>query len=142
MDPEKFKLIDWEKPDANDFVIVEEVTLRGNLERRPDLVLYINGIAVGAIYALVALGIVLIYKATEVLNFAHGDLLVVSAFSAWGLITVWALPNNDLHTTATRRPCSRASMTARSPAPPAPITTTSYSCRSSSAMKITPVSCE
>lgn len=51
-----------------------------------------NGIAVGAIYALVALGIVLIYKATEVLNFAHGDLLVVSAFSAWGLITVMGLP--------------------------------------------------
>ncbi len=54
--------------------------------------LSVNGIAVGAIYALVALGIVLIYKATEVLNFAHGDLLVVSAFSAWGLITVWGLP--------------------------------------------------
>jgi branched-chain amino acid transport system permease protein len=54
--------------------------------------LTVNGIAVGAIYALVALGIVLIYKATEVLNFAHGDLLVVSAFSAWGLITVWGLP--------------------------------------------------
>ena len=51
-----------------------------------------NGIAVGAIYALVALGIVLIYKATEVLNFAHGDLLVVSAFTAWGLIAVWGLP--------------------------------------------------
>jgi branched-chain amino acid transport system permease protein len=54
--------------------------------------LTVNGIAVGAIYALVALGLVLIYKATEVLNFAHGDLLVVSAFSAWGLITVWGLP--------------------------------------------------
>lgn len=52
----------------------------------------INGISVGAIYALVALGLVLIYKATEVLNFAHGDLLVVSAFSAWGLITVAGLP--------------------------------------------------
>lgn len=52
----------------------------------------LNGIAVGAIYALVALGIVLIYKATEVLNFAHGDLLVVSAFSAWGLIAVLGLP--------------------------------------------------
>ncbi|NBY09219.1 MAG: branched-chain amino acid ABC transporter permease, partial [Betaproteobacteria bacterium] len=37
--------------------------------------LAINGIAVGAIYAMVAIGIVLIYKATEVLNFAHGDLL-------------------------------------------------------------------
>ena len=46
---ETVKLIDWENPEANDFVIVEEVTLRGNLERRPDLVLYINGIAVGVI---------------------------------------------------------------------------------------------
>jgi len=54
--------------------------------------LTVNGIAVGAIYALVALGIVLIYKATEVLNFAHGDLLVLSAFSAWGLIAVAGLP--------------------------------------------------
>lgn len=54
--------------------------------------LTLNGIAVGAIYALVALGLVLIYKATEVLNFAHGDLLMVSAFSAWGLITVAGLP--------------------------------------------------
>ena len=54
--------------------------------------LTLNGVAVGAIYALVALGIVLIYKATEVLNFAHGDLLVVSAFCAWRLIVVLGLP--------------------------------------------------
>ncbi|MEY4654188.1 MAG: hypothetical protein RI884_2769 [Pseudomonadota bacterium] len=54
--------------------------------------LTVNGVAVGAVYALVALGLVLIYKATEVLNFAHGDLLVVAAFSAWGLITVAGLP--------------------------------------------------
>ena len=42
-------LIDWANPDANDFAIAQEVTLRGNLERRPDLVLYINGIAFGVI---------------------------------------------------------------------------------------------
>jgi branched-chain amino acid transport system permease protein len=52
----------------------------------------VNGIAVGAIYALVALGIVLIYKATEVLNFAHGDLLVLAAFTAWALIAGAGLP--------------------------------------------------
>jgi len=52
----------------------------------------VNGIAVGSIYALVAMGIVLIHKATEVLNFAHGDLLVLSAFSAWALITHAGLP--------------------------------------------------
>lgn len=40
-------LIDWRRPEANDFVLVEEVTLRGDHERRPDLVLYVNGIAVG-----------------------------------------------------------------------------------------------
>ena len=52
----------------------------------------VNGIAVGAIYALVALGIVLIHKATEVLNFAHGDLLVLSAFVAWALIERAGMP--------------------------------------------------
>ncbi len=54
--------------------------------------LTVNGIAVGSIYALVALGLVLTYKATEVLNFAHGDMLVVSAFTAWGLIAIAGLP--------------------------------------------------
>ncbi len=43
------RLIDWSHPEANDFAIAEEVTLRGPLERRPDLVLYVNGIAVGVV---------------------------------------------------------------------------------------------
>src|SRR5690625_1946706 len=42
-------LIDWDNPTNNDFGIAEEVTLRGGHERRPDLVLYINGIAVAVI---------------------------------------------------------------------------------------------
>ena len=42
-------LIDWDNIEANDFGLAEEVTLRGNHERRPDLVLYINGIAIGVI---------------------------------------------------------------------------------------------
>ncbi|MBL8380118.1 MAG: branched-chain amino acid ABC transporter permease [Burkholderiales bacterium] len=48
--------------------------------------LALNGISIGAIYALVALGLVLTYKATEVLNFAHGDLLMLAAFTGWALI--------------------------------------------------------
>jgi hypothetical protein len=40
-------------------------------------------------------------------------------------MTVCALPNSDLQMIAVRLPCIRASMAARSPAPPAPITTTS-----------------
>ena len=46
---EDVKLIDWEHPEANDFAVAEEVTLKGGYERRPDLVLYINGIAIGVI---------------------------------------------------------------------------------------------
>jgi type I restriction enzyme R subunit len=42
-------LVDWERPEKNDFALAEEVTLRGGYERRPDLVLYLNGIAVGII---------------------------------------------------------------------------------------------
>jgi type I restriction enzyme R subunit len=41
--------VDWEHPENNDFALAEEVTLRGGYERRPDLVIYLNGIAVGVI---------------------------------------------------------------------------------------------
>lgn len=42
-------LIDWERPEKNDFALAEEVTLKGGYERRPDLVLYLNGIAIAVI---------------------------------------------------------------------------------------------
>ncbi len=40
-------------------------------------------------------------------------------------MTVWALPSSDLHTRPTLQPAAEASMAARSPAPPAPMTSTS-----------------
>jgi type I restriction enzyme R subunit len=43
------KLINWADPEKNDFAITEEVTLYGNYERRPDIVLYVNGIAIGVL---------------------------------------------------------------------------------------------
>jgi type I restriction enzyme R subunit len=46
---ETVHLVNWHNPAENDFAIAEEVTLKGGHERRPDLVLYINGIAVGVI---------------------------------------------------------------------------------------------
>ena len=46
---QKVHYIDWENPDRNDFALAEEVTLRGGFERRPDIVLYINGIAIAVI---------------------------------------------------------------------------------------------
>lgn len=46
---ETVHLINWHESEKNDFAIAEEVTLRGNYERRPDVVLYVNGIAVGVL---------------------------------------------------------------------------------------------
>lgn len=46
---ETVKLVDWATPVANHFVIREEVTVKGEHTKRPDLVLYINGIALGVI---------------------------------------------------------------------------------------------
>ncbi|SEI93658.1 type I restriction enzyme, R subunit [Allopseudospirillum japonicum] len=42
-------LIDWKNPEANDFAIAEEVTIKGENKKRPDIVLYVNGIALGVI---------------------------------------------------------------------------------------------
>lgn len=46
---EKVHLIDWGNPAKNHFALAEEVTLKGGYERRPDLVLYLNGLAIGVI---------------------------------------------------------------------------------------------
>ncbi len=40
-------LIDWEQPEQNEFAIAEEVTIKGENQKRPDIVLYVNGIALG-----------------------------------------------------------------------------------------------
>jgi type I restriction enzyme, R subunit len=48
-DTETVHLINWDSPEQNDFAIAEEVTLDGDHERRPDIVLYVNGIAVGVL---------------------------------------------------------------------------------------------
>ena len=53
--------------------------------------LTLNGLAVGCIYGLVALGFVLIYKATELVNFAQGDLLMLGAFVAYMAVVWWGL---------------------------------------------------
>lgn len=46
---ETVQLIAWDDAGANDFAVAEEVTLTGGHERRPDIVLYVNGIAVGVL---------------------------------------------------------------------------------------------
>ncbi|MGB3602673.1 type I restriction endonuclease subunit R [Gordonia sp. (in: high G+C Gram-positive bacteria)] len=42
-------LIDWKNPDANHFVVVEEVTIAGQHTKRPDVVLYVNGLALATL---------------------------------------------------------------------------------------------
>jgi branched-chain amino acid transport system permease protein len=51
-----------------------------------------NGLLVGLMYALVALGFVLIYKATSVLNFAQGDLVMFAAYIAAVLLSLDWMP--------------------------------------------------
>jgi branched-chain amino acid transport system permease protein len=48
--------------------------------------LFASGIAVGCLYALIALGFVLIIKATDILNFAHGEIIMISALICYFLV--------------------------------------------------------
>jgi branched-chain amino acid transport system permease protein len=50
------------------------------------------GVAQGCVYALVALGFVLIYKATETVNFAQGDLMMLGGFFALTASVIWGWP--------------------------------------------------
>ncbi|MGD9043601.1 MAG: branched-chain amino acid ABC transporter permease, partial [Desulfobacterales bacterium] len=54
----------------------------------------VSGLATGSIYALVALGLALIYRSTRILNFAHGDITTAGTFMAFTLLSLnlhWAL---------------------------------------------------
>jgi branched-chain amino acid transport system permease protein len=51
------------------------------------LKLTLSGIAVGCIYAMIAVGFVLIFKATDILNFAHGEVMMVGAYFCYTLMT-------------------------------------------------------
>ena len=52
----------------------------------------ISGLALGCVYALVALGFVMIYKATEVINFAQGEFMMIGAYTYFALSTVGLPP--------------------------------------------------
>jgi len=51
----------------------------------------VSGIALGCVYGLIALGFVLVYKATEVVNFAQGDLMMLGGFFAFTFIGLLGL---------------------------------------------------
>lgn len=60
------------------------------------LQLSVNGLCLGFLYGLAALGFVMIFKSSSVLNFAHGELMAIGAFiflvlAAWAKFPIWAV---------------------------------------------------
>jgi len=53
--------------------------------------LFASGLLTGAVYALMALGIVIIYKASSVFNFAHGGIVALTAYLVWSLLVQFHL---------------------------------------------------
>ena len=57
-----------------------------------ELEIVVKGVAQGCNYGLIALGLVLIYKSTETVSFAHGELMMLGAFVAFALLTLFGVP--------------------------------------------------
>ena len=54
--------------------------------------LTISGIAQGAIYALIALSLTVVYRATTIVNFGHGDFVMAGAFVVYVLVIMVGMP--------------------------------------------------
>ncbi len=54
--------------------------------------LIINGLIIGTLYGVVGMCFVLIYKASQVVNFAQGEFLLIGAWTCWWLLTAWNIP--------------------------------------------------
>ena len=52
----------------------------------------INGLHVGSIYALIALGYTMVYGVLRLINFAHGDIIMVGAYTAMVVMTMLGMP--------------------------------------------------
>ena len=52
----------------------------------------INGISLGSVYAIIALGYTMVYGIAKMLNFAHGDVIMVGAYMCFCSMTYLSLP--------------------------------------------------
>ena len=52
----------------------------------------INGLSLGSIYAIIAIGYTMVYGIAKMLNFAHGDVIMIGAFMAYTIISTMGLP--------------------------------------------------
>ncbi len=56
------------------------------------LTYFINGLSLGSIYAIIALGYTMVYGIAKMLNFAHGDIIMVGAYVAFCGLQYWGVP--------------------------------------------------
>lgn len=52
----------------------------------------LNGLAIGSVYALLALGFCLVFGVANLINFAQGSLFMMGAYLGWTATTIWQLP--------------------------------------------------
>ena len=52
----------------------------------------VNGISLGSVYAIIALGYSMVYGIAKMLNFAHGDVIMVGAYVCFCAVQYWGLP--------------------------------------------------
>ena len=53
---------------------------------------FINGISIGSVYAIIALGYTMVYGIAKMLNFAHGDVIMVGAYISYCVTAYLGLP--------------------------------------------------
>ena len=51
-----------------------------------------NGISLGSVYAIIALGYTMVYGIAKMLNFAHGDVIMIGAYIAFCAMQYWGFP--------------------------------------------------
>ena len=52
----------------------------------------VNGLGLGSVYAIIALGYTMVYGIAKMLNFAHGDVIMVGAYIAFCGLQYWGVP--------------------------------------------------
>ena len=51
-----------------------------------------NGLSLGSVYAIIALGYTMVYGIAKMLNFAHGDVIMIGAYVSFCAVHYWNLP--------------------------------------------------
>ena len=57
----------------------------------------ISGISLGSVYAIIALGYTMVYGIAKMLNFAHGDVIMIGAYMSFCATAYWGLTLSLIH---------------------------------------------